>query len=378
MSANPTPSTSLGVFTVSRVESPVFQITEHIRNLIQNQELRVGMRLPSTQQLASQLNADPSAVHRSLAKLVKEGLLLRTPRVGTFVAEPPSKLERLAFYYRPIGGAFGPFDRAVLTEISSIGHQKGFSVEVYSDTRTPEISSNEPHPELIRHARSRWVQGVVSSSVSPEKVRWYNSLPIPHATISTPNQPHTFNWERELTVEKAITQLHARGCRKIGMFSALRMHEKDADATPYELGHYHGFRKALAKFNLPYHEEWTMGQAPGAKPVQESEMAALGFEAFNKMWQQSSDRPDGLFLYPDVLATGVLMAIALQSIRVPEDLKLVVHANVEVPLFCPFPIDRLLVSAADAASALVDHVMAQLANRETPQRTLPIRLEPSN
>lgn len=363
---------------VQRAQSPTFQISTRIRQMIQDAELIPGMKLPPTRRLAAQLSVDPSAVHRSLAQLVKEGLLIRTPRVGTFVASPPGRLERLAFYHRVGGGFLSAFERAVLTEISRVGHRRGFSIEVFSDTRKPELSASEPHAELIRMARTRWVQGVVSCGVSPEQIRWFNSLPVPRATLSTPDQPHTLNWDRETNVETAIRQLAARGCRRIGMISPLRLHE-DARATAYELGQYTGLTRTLAKLGLPFRPEWIAGLPPGRKSIAESQLAAFGFESLNHLWdrpENASERPDGLFVYPDIAAQGALVAIALKQIRIPQQLRLVFHVNAEIPIFCPFPVDRLVVSAADAATALVDHVVHQLTQRgQPPSRTLPVRLD---
>lgn len=364
-----------GKMVVERVKSPVFQIAEKLRVMIRGGELQPGMRLPSTRDLAGQLSVDPMAVHRALAKLTKEGLLVRTLRVGTFVAEPPKGLKRIAYYHRPVSPRqLGHFERAVLSEINRIGYAKGFVVEVINDLRASEVSAVEPHPELVRYARSRWIQGVVSASLSPERVKWFTALSVPHATISTLNQPHTVNWSREGIVERAVRQLVARGCKKIGMIAPLLMHE-DPGADSYGLGFYHGIRDTLAKLGLPLNPDWLVGIPSLSQTVEENELTAFGFEAFNRLWDRA-DKPDGLFIYPDTLATGALMALGMRSIAVPEQLKLVLHTNAEFPLFCPFPADRLVTKAADAAEALVAHIRAQLDNRTAPPRVLQLHLEP--
>jgi DNA-binding LacI/PurR family transcriptional regulator len=360
---------------VDRAESPTFQIAERIRQMIHDGELTPGMKLPPTRSLATQLSVDPTAVHRSLAKLVKEGLLLRTPRVGTFVAEPPSDLQRLAFYYRPVvSGYFSNFERAVLTEVTRLGHKQGFAVEVFNDSRKYEVSAKEPPPDLIRHTRTRWIQGVISGSTSPEQVKWFSSLTVPHATISTPSVPHTLYWRREVVSEIAVRQLALRGCRKIGMITTLRAHE-DSKATAYEMAHYRGFCDTLAELKLPMNPDWLIGQGTKTKGIKEPEMAAFGFDAFNRIWDLPN-RPDGLFLYPDVLATGALMAMAMRGIKGPQDLKVVMHANEELPIFCPFPVDRVVYRAADAANSLVTYIRSQLTNRKPPERRLQAHILP--
>ncbi|MFA6960929.1 MAG: GntR family transcriptional regulator [Opitutaceae bacterium] len=360
---------------VEKVESPTFQIAARMRQMIKTSQLAPGSKLPATVKLAEQLSVDANVVQRALVQLVKEGLLVRTPRVGTFVAEPPKGLQRIAYYHRPSSPRqFSSFERTILTEINRIGHAKGFVVEVISDMRKPEVSAVEPHPELSRHARSRWIQGVVSASLSPEEVKWFNSLPIPHATISTLNQPHTFNWVREDLVGLAVRQLAARGCKKIGMIAPLLMHE-DPKADSYQLGFYNGIRSALAKLGLAFNPDWLVGIPSLSKQVEEMGLTAFGFQAFNQLWDQA-EKPDGLFIYPDTLANGALMALGMRSVSVPDQLKLVLHTNAEFPLFCPFPADRLVVKAADAADALIAHIRSQLGNRTAPPRVLQAHIEP--
>ncbi|MDR1283879.1 MAG: GntR family transcriptional regulator [Opitutaceae bacterium] len=363
---------------VERVASPVFQIADRLRSMIYDGDLEPGMRLPSTRELSAQFSVDPTSVHRSLSLLVKEGLLLRTPYVGTFVAEPPKKkLERLAFYYRNGGGESpGMFGRVLLEEITRLGHASGFVVEVFSDTRKIADTENSPPDDLDRHTRTRRVQGVVLSSVSPERVRWMDSLPVPFATLSTPRHPHTFSWDRRAQAAAAVHQLAARGCRRIGMLCALLAHDAPG-ADDYQLGLYRGFVSAMAEAGLEVHPGRLSGiEKPDAPAV--DKMPAFGFEAFNRLWGNlpARDRPDGLFIYPDTVALGALMAIPMHNLRVPDDLRLVLHTNAEFPVFCPYPVDRLVVRAQDAARALVGHIRNQLANRATSSRILPAFIAP--
>lgn len=359
---------------VQRVQSPTFQISDRIRRMIQESELTPGMKLPPTRTLAEQLGVDPTAVHRSLAQLVKEGLLVRTPRVGTFVAEPPGELKRIAYYHRPLtAGHFGNFDRAVLTELAKIGHKRGFEVEVFSDTRPAEVSEKEPSADLLRHTRTRWVQAVVSSSVSPEQVKWFSSLPVPSVSLVNPSHPRA---RREMT-ELAVRQLAARGCRRIGMITPLRVWE-DPKATPYELGMYHGYVSTMEKLGLPFRPEWLAGIGPGGKSIREPDMATHGFDSFNRIWQgvPESERPDGIFVYPDLVAGGVLMAVAMRGVRVPEDLHLLIHANAELPMFCPYKVDRVVTRASDAARVLFEKIQAQMEQRVSSQVDFHMRIVP--
>jgi DNA-binding LacI/PurR family transcriptional regulator len=264
----------------------------------------------------------------------------------------------------------------LLEEITHLGHTSGFVVEVFSDTRKIAETEKTPPGDLLRHARTRRVQGVVLSAVSPERAGWVDGLPVPFATLSTPRHPHTFSWDRRELAASAVRQLVARGCQRPGMLCALLAHDAPG-ADDYQLSLYRGFIDAVTGAGLEVHA----GRLAGIrKPdsIVTDEMPAFGYEAFNRLWQTlpPRERPDGLFIYPDTVALGALMAIPMNNLRTPEDLRLVVHTNAEFPVFCPYPVDRVVVRARDAACALVGHIRNQLANRATASRILPAFIAP--
>jgi len=364
--------------TVERMASPVFQISDRLREMIFDGKLPPGVRLPSTRELSDQMNVDSSSVHRAMSILVKEGLIVRTPYVGTFVADQaPSRLERLAFYEGVQSAhSLSAFRLALLEEIMRLGHEQGFVVEVFNDTRPNAEAELTPPQDLERKVRGRHVQGVVSPSLSPERYQWVSGLSVPFATVSTLQDKNSLNWDRRELAELAARCLAQRGCRKMGMVSALLAHPYPG-ANSYQLGLYHGFLRGAQEADLEVNPARLAGVPTPNFGLSHTELQSFGFEAFNRMWDSLSetDRPDGLFIYPDAIISGVLMAISMRNIRVPEKLKLVIHQNSEIPVFCPFAADRLVVKVADAAGALVNHIRNGLLNRPTEDRVLPVSLE---
>lgn len=364
--------------TVERVASPVFQIAERMRDIIAEGGLAPGMRLPSTRELSDQLAVDPSSVHRALSILVKEGLLVRTPYVGTFVAEQPTnKLETLAFYHSATTGlSLGAFGRALLEEVTRLGHAEDFGVEVFTDTRPRDVIELSPPDDLERRAKARRIQGIISANTSPERFKWTGSLPVPFATISTPRHPHSINWDRSELSATAVRCLAEHGCRKVGMLTSLVAHPIP-EADSYQSGMYNGFVRAAKELGLEVRQERLVGVPRLEYGMAEVQTAGFGFEAFNRMWDTiaPADRPDGIFIYPDTMVAGVLLALTMRNVRVPEDLRLVIHNNAEVPVFAPFPVDRLVVKVEDAARALVNHIRNQLESRPPENRILPCYLE---
>ncbi len=368
---------ALSNLQIRRSDSPTFQLAELIRGMIEAEELRPGMRLPSTRELSEQLNVDASSVHRALKKLVKEGRLTRTPYVGTFVADPPSeKLERLAYYFHsPQGHIFNEFGRALLEQVNLLAHRKGISLEVISDTRSEAEQQASAPEELIRMARTRQIQGVLTSSTSPERTPWLDSLPIPYATISNPALAHAFNWNRKKLASMAINQLIKRGCQQPATLTTTSGSPVPR-ADAYQMGIYNGHKEAIEAANLAFNPERMIGLAPECVISTSNGFAEFGFQAFQQLWEDlpSEERPDGLFIYPDSLLPGVLLAASSRGLKIGEDIQLVVYSNEEIPLFCPYPIDQTCVRVADAAEALVQHIENELKNRATKSQILPASL----
>jgi DNA-binding LacI/PurR family transcriptional regulator len=379
--ATPSAQKALNSVTIQKVDSPALQIADRIRSMIDLGELEPGMRLPSTRELSDQLNVDASSAHRALTKLVKEGRLVRTPYVGTFVAEPPSKkLERLGFYIHSYyGQLFNEFGRALLEQINLLAHKKGFTLEVFSDTRNNEAQQSSPPEELLRQARSRRIQGVISSSASPQLIKWLDRLPVPYATVSNPAFPHGFNWDREALTGTAIERPVARGCQRPAVLTTL-YDTIFPGADAYQMGIYNGYKKAVESSGLAFNPRRIVGVSQGKEMYTPNKYAGFAFESFKRLWEDLpvEERPDGIFIYPDTVLPGVLLAATSRGLKIPEDIRLAVYTNEEVPIFCPYPIDRIQARVADTAKALVKHINNELKNRKTTNRNLPIRLIPED
>ena len=76
---------------VASPEALYVQVRENIRQKILNKELLPGDRLPTEEELSTQLSISIGTVKEALADLAREDLIIRRPRLGTFVKEPPKK-----------------------------------------------------------------------------------------------------------------------------------------------------------------------------------------------------------------------------------------------------------------------------------------------
>ena len=123
------------------------QLKEKIKNDIISGRISPGSKLPSTMQLAEKYSVCHKTVQLTMKALVREGLLTRRPRHGTFVAEQieVGKFKRIGEKHRfamlvhfnaDFSSSF--FMREIVEGIMSVANEKGCQVDlqVYSSFDT--------------------------------------------------------------------------------------------------------------------------------------------------------------------------------------------------------------------------------------------------
>jgi DNA-binding LacI/PurR family transcriptional regulator len=101
-----------------------------------------------------------------------------------------------------------------------------------------------------------------------------------------------------------------------------------------------------------------------------------GWEEFREIWSASAtEKPDGLLVADDVLFRGAATAIRELGIRVPEQLRVVTHANKGVELPREVPAWAMEADADVFAAEMVKLLVAQLRHEPVanPHVVLPLR-----
>ena len=103
---------------IEKKSSARSQISNYLRDAILRGNIKVGARLPTTQEMAKRWHTPVANVHAALAPLVKEGLLIRKQGVGTIVNSVDRKLETIAVYIRQdLRQPYSFFSRLLLKSI---------------------------------------------------------------------------------------------------------------------------------------------------------------------------------------------------------------------------------------------------------------------
>ena len=338
--------------TVQRPKVIWKQVTEQIRDKILKKEWPPGTKLPSTAELAAQSGADVKTIHHALTELVKEGLITRARKIGTYVTERKDKLSTIGIYH-PANIHQDPhaqFYQALHDKLQKKATALGIVTRIWVDHR-PKHLQTTTLPEMEKAAKNRDIEGVVSSLADPMHLSWLRKFPVPVAFMGA-DLPSSVTWNLDNLLDITLENLRAQGCRSVGIITPY---------TPYLeefLQYYYDQCKALGLKTSP---DWVI--RPKNEDFSSSCHGTFGYQAFHELWSLKK-KPDGLFVFPDGIARGAIMAMMACQVRVPEDLRVVLHKNEEINLFCPLPVTFVVSRAANAAEALLKQLSILYQGKE--------------
>jgi DNA-binding LacI/PurR family transcriptional regulator len=358
---------------LAKPASRLTQITSILRGRVLSGELAPNSRLPTTKQLAKAWDVHVTTVQAALAPLVREGLLLRRPRLGTVVRGIGAPLGRVALLQPAVLSWRGSERFTHRLERTLAARLAGAGVETQGlvDDR-PEAERDTPLPELLRLARSRQIDAVIACETNPLVDRWLGGLPVPVVTHGSGMHPHQVWFDLAQFARAGVERLVARGCRSVGLISVLPARRSD-DTPPALHGCLHeGFLAAAQACGATTAREWI--RVPASHPEgAEAKAERFGFDALRSIWS-SATRPEGLLVFTDLAARGALLGLQEFLGGGSPPPRLVLHRNPELGLFSPLPADFLDTDVVAVADALIAQVQARHRGRLTGLELLPFNL----
>ncbi|MCC6580682.1 MAG: GntR family transcriptional regulator [Phycisphaeraceae bacterium] len=336
------------------------QIRKLVRRMVESGELEPGERLPSTQVLAKHWNTDVRTVHFAMLPLVRQGLLTRVSRVGTFVRRREAKLSRIAIYMKgeQFGAMDGPLHLALMAELQKLMRERDIQPDIWIDPR-PLDERHMVWPALEQAIQERRIHALIVPQASPDIMSWIPGLSVPVAVFASGEDPFMVNLDNRQAAILGIQALRDQGCRSV----SLMIGAKSRNALDPS-GRTHALAPFLQQFDLSAEEaqlvtrsEWMMYYGPIPGTATSVDYEAFGYEAFRRLWSMPH-RPDGLLLIDNVIAKGVIAAMLQLQVE-PEQLKVVTTKLAHVRLFSPVPITCILVDDRAIAEALLTQVEKQ-------------------
>ena len=342
------------------------QVKSFIRSGIQDRRLEAGTRLPPMRELAAALGTNYHTVNRAITELVKEGFLQKVHSVGAFVNDRPQRLEKVGIYLHFEGQGKEEMlsgmriQSALQIEMS----RRNIECRMLLDPR-PNEQRGTILPELANAIKTHAIEALIVLSPHRIMTSWLSRLPIPLAIATSSSFKNGVTYNCIENIRPIYDRCRELGCRSIGWISHVPC-GGTYEETPTDSDF---FQMVSREFNIELREEWMIVPSDWVY----TGLMQYGYQAF-RQFMALKERPEMLVLFPDTVALGCVNAIMESGIKIPEELKLLVCTNKEIPFDPPFPIDRMEHCCFDMAKGLLNQLERVRENQETSPMKLRAKL----
>ena len=328
--------------------SPLYRIfADHLRDAILAGELKAETCLPSSRDLQKQFNLSSITVEHGIKILVQEGFLIRRPRLGTFVAQPETRIL--------------PDIRKIRVKIifSNIIAQGDywfdilFSIEQRLKTLNAELlferlDLSEPLPscaEIIRNC-----DAVILCGTNPiELAESMLQRKFPFVMIGSPDRwtpalkkMDAYMGDTAALISFAIKTLSDMEHRKIAVICAPK-------GSAYEQDQRKGIMSAIGKYGLDEADIQIY-----SLPVASIE---TGSEVGCRILCQEN-RPTAVLAVDSMIALGFLHAAKQLGFRIPEDISLLCCDRSAILEFTDPPVT--VVCGEQVKQAFIENMVKRL------------------
>ncbi|MGB8353535.1 MAG: substrate-binding domain-containing protein, partial [Chthoniobacteraceae bacterium] len=285
---------------------------------------------------------------------VKEGLIERLPRRGTFVRGRMTQIASAAVYFG--GDLWYPdnlFYQHIYHDLRELFSMRSGRSILLVDERLDQNKTVSVLPELQKLVDQREVQGVIALMLLKSQVDWLEKLQVPVAAFGTSGMHMDF----VETFDLALARFALDGCRTVA-FIGPRM-----GRVWWTM-----FKKIAKSHRLETDHAWIP-----SNPYYDISLEEAGYRQFKDLWSNSK-HPDGLLVYPDVACRGMMVAALELGLKVPRDLRVIFHRNAGIDYLCPWSIPHIVTDTKEVARLLAEHLDAQFLHGPTPAPIVGVKL----
>ncbi|OPZ28339.1 MAG: Bacterial regulatory proteins, gntR family [Lentisphaerae bacterium ADurb.BinA184] len=285
-----------------------------------------GSRVPSRKALESVFGASLVTVHRALDRLQKEGFLVpRGPR-GTFVVDCPPHLCNFGLVFVEKGpgqGNWSQFHTAIRREAQRIQRQSRYRFIEYYGLGGPD--GHDSFQRLRDDARSRRLAGILFVLVKPSYFDLTQVGDLPTVAVQEGNAVVRIDLDTTSLLEQMLRHVKSQGRRRVS-FVLTGFPERHDIIEPW-------LTRLLPQHGLRPEKRW-MHCLDARDPSWAGNLMSLLFD------RGHPERPDAIVITDDNLVAATTRALVDLSVRVPEDVTVVAHANFPWPTPSAVPVKR--------------------------------------
>ena len=346
-------------------ESMQTQVENYILERIETAEWQIGGKIPSERDLSEKLEVSRTTVRNAIQALTDRGWFDRRIGQGTFVRRSPSSESRPGARQGTVGyvvckesGARKPiatesfyFDvfAGIEEEATRSGSHLLFS---WLDDRNGEELA------AFRGFLDKVDGVVVEEARSPELLELLAKSAVPTvllAPITQHERLDTVSMDLAAGVRKAIGCLRASGHRRIGIVNGpLRLETARL--------RFSAWKEAMASSGVAPEDSWSDSA--------EDWSAEAGLAATERLLDRSAGL-DAIFCANDLIAVGVLSALAERGLRVPADMSVMGFDDTELARHTVPPLTTMRIYSRDMARSAARRLLERIESPGLP----PIRIE---
>ncbi len=355
-------------FLQQRAEAPEVQITRFLRRQIVTGAFDPGERLPSTSELARRWRVSNSVIQRAIEPLAAEGLMARRAGVGTFI-QPSTEKASVALVFGPsLVEESAHFYRAMQRGLQEEIRTHSWSCRVYEGLNpSPDVDASHmkdvaTHIEhdLQNHAFKGLV--LVGMHVNLSKLLERDiDLPIVVCHDAVVQDSADF-------LRTSVVYLARDGRRRLVFLESCLTDFARAPGDPV----LEALQTAAKKQGLPPVDRVTLPR-PGSAFDNDTATQQRTLAAIAAWRARPEGLPDGLIVSDDIAMRGVAFGLMRSGVNVPEEVRIVTHANDRVRMNYGIPVTRYEFPVEETAKRSVEILWKRILNEPLPP--LPIVLK---
>lgn len=340
------------------IKIPLYkQVYEKLLTMITDREWQPGELLPSERELSIMFDVDRLTVRRSLGMLAKEGLVKKTPGLGTQIIGTSSLINEstpsnnLVFLLPQIprfsknsnsgDRITEAFNSILFFSVEQECKKLGYNL-VYTTIKDDEI--------LAKVLENRGAAGVLFvSKINSKIIEEAYKLKIPSVVINNDSDFFpTIRADRERGTYEAITYLISQNHRRIAFINGVSSYITSRDSI-------RGYKQALSDADI----DWK------TQIIKEADWTFEGgFNAMKEIIEEHSELPTAVFGCNDMIAMGAMEAIKASGLSVPQDISVIGCDAVEQSEYCIPKLTTIRVNIPALAKVACQNLFMSIQTQE--------------
>ncbi|MDR1282079.1 MAG: GntR family transcriptional regulator [Opitutaceae bacterium] len=314
------------------------ELAHYLQGKIESGALQPGEKLPSVRELARLWGTNIFSVKLATDSLVNTGLLNKRQGKGMFVAAQNGEVLRVGIYMSKAPDSFSISDLSFAFALRDLLcarlQRQGIEFVLYDDYR-PGEEHLKPPPELQDAIISSRLQTVIGVIVRSYDQNWFNRLPVKKICMMR---------DPLIDFDGIAAKLKQRACQRVAMIAPAGIPKREADSF---------LVTGLKSVGVTIRPDRL--RLIGESEISRHGWGEIGYRTTRELLS-AKRRPDALIVYPDNTVQGAIQAILESGIKIPQDLFVLFHRNVELGYYCNFDADYIDVSISDIAAKLVQRI----------------------